>query len=127
MALLEVSDLQVRFKTDDGIVHAVDGISYSLFPGKTLGIVGESGSGKTVSSLTALGLTRSRNASGEVSDCRQNCAWTRFSLLLFCSNSAALQVTFPNAQGGLFTISDCSTAGSTCFAGNANCAVSQAW
>jgi peptide/nickel transport system ATP-binding protein len=61
-ALLTVDDLRVSFRTDDGIVHAVDGISYSVQAGKTLGIVGESGSGKTVSSLTTLGLTRSRNA-----------------------------------------------------------------
>jgi peptide/nickel transport system ATP-binding protein len=58
--LLEVEDLRVQFATDDGVVHAVDGISYSVDTGKTLGIVGESGSGKTVSSLTTMGLTRSR-------------------------------------------------------------------
>jgi peptide/nickel transport system ATP-binding protein len=56
--LLEAKDLRVRFPTEDGVVHAVDGISYSVAPGKTLGIVGESGSGKSVSSLTTLGLTR---------------------------------------------------------------------
>src|SRR6185312_4911048 len=60
--LLSVEDLRVSFRTDDGVVHAVDGISYSLEPGKTLGIVGESGSGKTVSSLTTLGLTRSKRS-----------------------------------------------------------------
>jgi peptide/nickel transport system ATP-binding protein len=60
--LLSVEDLRVSFRTDDGVVHAVDGISYTVEAGKTLGIVGESGSGKTVSSLTTLGLTRSRNA-----------------------------------------------------------------
>ena len=60
--LLTVEDLRVTFRTDDGIVHAVDGISYTVQAGKTLGIVGESGSGKTVSSLTTLGLTRSRSS-----------------------------------------------------------------
>jgi peptide/nickel transport system ATP-binding protein len=59
--LLEVEDLHVSFSTDDGVVKAVDGASYSVAPGKTLGIVGESGSGKSVSSLTALGLTKGRN------------------------------------------------------------------
>ncbi len=62
MALLEVSGLTVSFHTEDGVVHAVDGVSYSLERGKVLGIVGESGSGKSVSSLTMLGLTRSNNA-----------------------------------------------------------------
>ncbi|MGI8572408.1 MAG: ABC transporter ATP-binding protein [Solirubrobacteraceae bacterium] len=60
--LLSVEDLVVEFTTDDGVVHAVDGISYTLDKGKTLGIVGESGSGKSVSSLTTLGLTRAKNA-----------------------------------------------------------------
>ncbi len=61
MPLLDVKDLRVHFTTDDGVVKAVDGASYSVAAGKTLGIVGESGSGKSVSSLTALGLTRGRN------------------------------------------------------------------
>jgi peptide/nickel transport system ATP-binding protein len=60
--LLQVEDLRVQFSTDDGIVHAVDGISYAVDTGQTLGIVGESGSGKTVSSLTTLGLTRQQGA-----------------------------------------------------------------
>jgi peptide/nickel transport system ATP-binding protein len=65
MALLEVSDLAVRFHTEDGVVHAVEGISYSVDKGKVLGIVGESGSGKTVGSLTLLGLTRSKTTEVE--------------------------------------------------------------
>ena len=60
--LMQVEDLRVSFATDDGIVHAVDGATYSVGPGRTLGIVGESGSGKSVSSLTALGLTRGPRA-----------------------------------------------------------------
>jgi peptide/nickel transport system ATP-binding protein len=60
--LLRVEDLHVEFPTEDGVVHAVDGISYEVGRASTLGIVGESGSGKTVSSLTTLGLTRSQGA-----------------------------------------------------------------
>ena len=59
--ILEVEDLQVDFATEDGIVHAVGGISLSVEPGRMLGIVGESGSGKSVSMLTVMGLTRAEN------------------------------------------------------------------
>jgi peptide/nickel transport system ATP-binding protein len=61
-AMLEVRDLRIHFPTDDGLVKAVDGLSFSLDRGKTLGIVGESGSGKSVTSLGILGLHRYSNA-----------------------------------------------------------------
>jgi peptide/nickel transport system ATP-binding protein len=60
--LLEVKDLSVHFETEDGLVQAVDGISYRVDRGQALGIVGESGSGKSVSSMTVMGLTRASNA-----------------------------------------------------------------
>ena len=65
MALLEVSDLHVSFPTEDGLVRAVQGMSFSLDRGQTLGIVGESGSGKSVSTQTILGLTRGARVSGQ--------------------------------------------------------------
>ena len=60
--LLEVDDLRVKFLTEDGMLTAVDGVSFELDTGDVLAIVGESGCGKSVTSQTMMGLTRSPNA-----------------------------------------------------------------
>ncbi|WP_326639182.1 ABC transporter ATP-binding protein [Streptosporangium sp. NBC_01755] len=67
-SFLELRDLRIHFPTDDGLVKSVDGLSFQLERGKTLGIVGESGSGKSVTSLGILGLHKGGRAkiSGEI-------------------------------------------------------------
>ncbi|OUC96917.1 ABC transporter ATP-binding protein [Streptosporangium minutum] len=68
MSFLELKDLKIHFPTDDGLVKSVDGLTFSLERGSTLGIVGESGSGKSVTSLGILGLHKGGHAriSGEI-------------------------------------------------------------
>src|SRR3989475_2944301 len=72
-AVLSVRDLRVQFRTDDGVVKAVDGVTFDVYENEVLGIVGESGSGKSVTSMAVLGLLpKSARVTGEISYRGQN-------------------------------------------------------
>ena len=78
--LLEIKDLVLKFHTDDGVVHAINGLDLSLCAGQTLGIVGETGAGKTTTALTIMGLVDippGRIHSGEVIYKGQNLLQTK--------------------------------------------------
>jgi peptide/nickel transport system ATP-binding protein/oligopeptide transport system ATP-binding protein len=62
VSLLDINDLRVSFRTEEGTVQAVDGVSFSVDRGEVVAVVGESGSGKSVTAMTLMGLTRSPNA-----------------------------------------------------------------
>src|SRR4051794_21427552 len=93
--LLEVNGLKVHFATEDGLVRAVDGVSFKLDRGEVLGIVGESGSGKSVTSMTLLGLTRDKNTrfEGEILYKRRD---------VLQMNEAALQEVRGNEMSMIF-------------------------
>lgn len=78
--LLEIKELKTHFFTDDGVVKAVDGVSFNLWPGEVLGLVGESGCGKTVTALSIMRLISSppgRVVAGEIIFRGQNLAEIR--------------------------------------------------
>ncbi len=72
--LLEVKNLKTYFYTEEGVVHAVDGVDFSIFPGEVLGIVGESGCGKSVTSLSIMRLisTPGKLVDGEINFAGKN-------------------------------------------------------
>jgi ABC-type dipeptide/oligopeptide/nickel transport system ATPase component len=76
--LLEVEDLRVYFDPEDGVLHAVDGVSFGISRGETLGVVGESGCGKSVTAMTVMRLLpMPRDASPAAASAGRARTWSR--------------------------------------------------
>ena len=71
--LLEIHGLKTHFKTDDGMVHAVDGVDLHIDQGETLGVVGESGSGKSVTAFSVMRLLAIPPAGANAAEARRPC------------------------------------------------------
>lgn len=99
--LLEVKDLQVQFPTEDGMVNAVNGVSYEVKSGQTLAIVGESGSGKSVSSMAIMGLhdpKRSRISGSILLDGQELVGASESTFRRMRSNTAAMIFQDPQSS-----------------------------
>ncbi|SNC59184.1 peptide/nickel transport system ATP-binding protein [Kytococcus aerolatus] len=100
--LLSVRDLQVAFPTEDGLVRAVNGLSYDVYPGRTLAVVGESGSGKSVSTMAVMGLhdpKRTRMSGSIVLDGRELVGASQAQFRKIRGNVASM--IFQDAQSSL--------------------------
>ena len=87
--MLQVRDLRVSFRTEHGLMQAIDGVSFDVAEGEILGVVGESGSGKTLSLLAVMGLINDPNAVIEGSIKYRGRELDRFAARAKCASCAA--------------------------------------